>query len=60
MGEIRINHQWNKFYLFDALFKNWEFNLYIDINMTINKEINDFFDIEAINKLYAPYDVSRS
>lgn len=49
-------YQWNKFYLFDAIFKNWKFNLYIDINMTINKEINDFFDLKPINKLYAPYD----
>ena len=24
--------------------------------MTINKEINDFFDLKPINKLYAPYD----
>ena len=49
-------YQWNKFYLFDTLFKNWNFNLYIDINMTINKEIDAFFDVKPINKLFAPYD----
>ena len=29
--------QWHKFYLFDEQFKEWDFNLYMDINMKIWK-----------------------
>jgi len=49
-------YQWNKFYLFDTEFKNWKFNLYIDINMTINKDLNNFFSTLPLDKFYAPYD----
>jgi hypothetical protein len=48
--------QWQKFYLFDEVFKKWDFNLYIDINMTIRSDINNLFNLRLDNKLVAPYD----
>ena len=48
--------QWNKFYLFDNQFKEWDFNLYMDINMNINGNINNLLDLKKEKKLIAPYD----
>ncbi len=48
--------QWQKFYLFNEVFKKWDFNLYIDINMTIRDDINNLFNLRSENKLVAPYD----
>ena len=48
--------QWNKFYLFDKQFKEWDFNLYVDINMKINGNINNVLNLKKERKLIAPYD----
>ena len=48
--------QWQKFNLFNEVFKKWDFNLYIDINMTIRSDIKNLFDLRLENKLIAPYD----
>lgn len=48
--------QWYKIYLFDQFFKQWKYNLFLDVNMKINNEINFIFELPLENKLYAPYD----
>lgn len=48
--------QWRKFYLFDPIFREWKFNLYIDINMKINKDITPILNLKKESKLIAPYD----
>ena len=48
--------QWYKFYLFDEQFKNWDFNLYMDINMKINGNVADVLNLKQEKKLIAPYD----
>ena len=45
-----------KFYLFDEQFKNWDFNLYMDINMRINGNVADVLNLKQEKKLIAPYD----
>ena len=48
--------QWRKFHLFNPVFKEWKFNLYIDINMKINKDITPLLNLKKENKLIAPFD----
>ena len=48
--------QWRKFHLFDPVFREWKFNLYIDINMKINRDITRILNLKKENKLIAPYD----
>ncbi len=48
--------QWFKLNLFDEQLKNWNFILYLDINMTIHHDINEVFKIKPLNSLYAKAD----
>ena len=48
--------QWFKLNLFDEQLKNWDFILYLDINMTIHHDVNGVFKIKPFNSLYAKAD----
>ncbi len=45
------NFQWFKLNLFHEKLKKWKFVLYLDINLTIHKDINPIFDIKPENIL---------
>ncbi len=55
---INKNFQWNKLHLFDNDLKKWDFIFYIDINMTIHKNMNSLFKLKPINKIFANEDSS--
>jgi hypothetical protein len=55
---IHKNFQWHKLHLFDPILKKWDYIFYIDINMTIHKNINPIFKIKPMGCLFANRDYS--
>ena len=55
---INKNFQWNKLHLFDINLKKWDFIFYMDINMTIHKNLSSLFNIKPVNKIFANQDYS--
>ena len=55
---IYKNFQWHKLHLFDHMLKKWDYIFYIDINMTIHKNINPIFKIKPTGCLFANRDYS--
>jgi len=55
---IYKNFQWHKLHLFDPVLKHWDYIFYIDINMTIHKNINPIFKIKPSRCLFANRDYS--
>lgn len=55
---IYKNFQWHKLHLFDSRLKEWDFIFYIDINMTIHKNINPILEIKPSRCFYANRDYS--
>lgn len=50
------NFQWFKLNLFHQKLKKWQKILYLDINLTIHEDINDFISIDVKNKFLAKAD----
>jgi len=53
---IKKKYQWNKIYLFDKYFKNWDVVLYIDINLRIHDNVNEIFDLYKKDRILAHHD----
>lgn len=53
---IYKNFQWHKLHLFDEKLKNWKYIFYIDINMTIHKDINPILDNTPNHLIFANRD----
>lgn len=56
---IHKNFQWHKLHLFDPTLKRWDYIFYIDINMTIHKNINPIFELKPKRCLFANRDYSE-
>ena len=52
------NFQWHKLHLFDIKLKQWKYIFYIDINMTIHKDINPILDIMPEGCIFANRDAN--
>lgn len=50
------NFQWFKLNLFHQKLKNWDKILYLDINLTVHENINDFLLLDVENKFLAKAD----
>jgi len=48
--------QWHKVHLFDSKLKEWKYIFYIDINMSIHKDINPILRLKPEGLLYANRD----
>ena len=56
---IYKNFQWHKLHLFDTKLKHWNYIFYVDINMTIHKNINPILKNKPIKCLFANRDYSN-
>lgn len=52
------NFQWHKLHLFDIKLKQWKYIFYIDINMTIHKDINPILDRNPEGCVFANRDAN--
>ena len=48
---INKRFQWHKIHLFDTKFKEWKYIFYIDINMSIHKDINPILNTKPEGKI---------
>ena len=55
---IHKRFQWHKVHLFDTKLKKWKYIFYIDINMSIHKDINPILRSKPEGLLYANRDAS--
>ena len=53
---INKNFQWHKINLFHEKIKNWDFILYLDINLTIHRSLEKLLDLKVDYKLLARED----
>ena len=55
---VHKRFQWHKVHLFDTKFKEWKYIFYIDINMSIHKDINPILKSKPKGLLYANRDAT--
>ena len=53
---INKNFQWNKLHIFNKKIKKWKYILYLDINLSIQYDINPILNITPNNKFFARAD----